>query len=356
MATIQTRKQGDGRRRFTATVRLRVEGQAYQESRTFGTRAAAVAWAAQREDEIKQGGPGAAAVRRVTVKSLIEAYLAQSGERLGRSKASHLRLLTTFELADQDALRLTAAAVVAHVRARRAAGTGPATVLGDLIWLRVVWRYALLERIGVRMAVLDEATVFCKAEKLVSKANRRVRRVTAAELRALGAWFRGRQGRRANVPPMYDLMWAAIYSCRRLEELCQLRLEDWDREAGTWLVRNVKHPQGAEGHHLVMQVPARLVPVLEVLEKAFQRAPGDDRLVPLRSKSVSSYWTRQLKLVGIADLHWHDLRHEGASRLAEDGLSIPQIQAVSLHESWSSLQRYVHVPPRRAERVEWEGA
>ena len=41
-----------------------------------------------------------------------------------------------------------------------------------------------------------------------------------------------------------------------------------------------------------------------------------------------------------------DLRHEGITRLAEDGLTIPQIQQVSLHESWESLRRYVNLSHR----------
>ena len=49
-----------------------------------------------------------------------------------------------------------------------------------------------------------------------------------------------------------------------------------------------------------------------------------------------------MHMLDIHDLHFHDLRHEGCSRLAESGLSIPEIQQVSLHDSWSSLQIYVN--------------
>jgi integrase len=330
-----------------------VGGKVYQESRTFGRKAVAEAWARDREDVLKLN-PAAVVTQRVSVKTLIEDYLAQKGVVLGRSKASHLRLLMTFALAEEDAVGLTALQVVDHVRSRRAGGTGAATVLNDLIWLRVVWRFALVQQVPVRLAVLDEAMRYCKAEKLVAKPIKRVRRPTGEELRRIGAWFLARAARRARVPPMYHLLWAAIYSCRRQDELCRLRLADWDQARGTWLVRDVKHPSGSAGHHLEMVVTERLRPVLTALVAAFDRAPGDDRLVPLAAKSIGSYWTRQLRVLGIQDLHWHDLRHEGCSRLAEDGLTIPQIQAVSLHESWGSLQRYVHVPRRTAARVEWE--
>ncbi|MBV6596110.1 integrase, partial [Acinetobacter baumannii] len=37
----------------------------------------------------------------------------------------------------------------------------------------------------------------------------------------------------------------------------------------------------------------------------------------------------------------------GCTRLAEQSFTIPEIQKVSLHDSWGSLQRYVSVKSRR---------
>src|SRR5215831_10607941 len=47
--------------------------------------------------------------------------------------------------------------------------------------------------------------------------------------------------------------------------------------------------------------------------------------------------------LGIDDLRFHDLRHEGISRLFEMGKTIPQAAAVSGHRSWTSLKRYTHI-------------
>ncbi|MES9883256.1 MAG: tyrosine-type recombinase/integrase [Sedimenticola sp.] len=60
-------------------------------------------------------------------------------------------------------------------------------------------------------------------------------------------------------------------------------------------------------------------------------------------------------MLGIENLKFHDLRHEGASHLAEDGLTIPQIQQVTLHEFLDSLSRYVNMTPIRGERLEFSG-
>jgi integrase len=53
--------------------------------------------------------------------------------------------------------------------------------------------------------------------------------------------------------------------------------------------------------------------------------------------------THASKFLEINDLHFHDLRHEGISRLFEMGCTIPQVAAVSGHRSWQSLQRYSHL-------------
>lgn len=49
------------------------------------------------------------------------------------------------------------------------------------------------------------------------------------------------------------------------------------------------------------------------------------------------------RFLEIEDLHFHDLRHEGISRLFEIGYTIPRAASVSGHRSWSSLQRYSHI-------------
>ncbi len=56
-------------------------------------------------------------------------------------------------------------------------------------------------------------------------------------------------------------------------------------------------------------------------------------------------------LLYIEDLHWHDLRHEACSRLAEMGWTIQQIQVVSGHRTLQSLQRYMHIRPESIHRL-----
>lgn len=358
MASIVARKRNDGSTAYTAQIRLRVGGRMHTESKTFNKRQAALAWAEEREAELRRDPAASArsAHRVATVGDLIDKYISERGaiEPMGRSKLSHLRLLQSFDLASVVASDITPMRLVEHVRARRLAGTGPSTVANDLIWLRVVFRYARTAMgMHVDVHAIDDASEVCRAERIIARPKRRTRRPTDDELRRITKWFGAPKVAKIKGPPMNLIMWFAIYSCRRMSEIFDLRLPDFDREHMTWLVRDLKNPGGSAGNHREMLVPERLLPVIDTILERVPRAPGDDRLLPFNANSVGTYWGKQLKLLGIDDLHFHDLRHEGCSRLAEDGLSIPQIQQVSLHESWSSLQVYVNMRKRKTARVEF---
>ena len=68
-----------------------------------------------------------------------------------------------------------------------------------------------------------------------------------------------------------------------------------------------------------------------------------ERIFPYSTDAIGAAFTRAIALLGIEDLHFHDLRHEGVSRLFEMGLSLPRVAAVSGHRSWNTLKRYTHL-------------
>ena len=59
--------------------------------------------------------------------------------------------------------------------------------------------------------------------------------------------------------------------------------------------------------------------------------------------SVSQAFRRSCDRLGIQGAVFHTLRHTAATRYAKKGLSIPQLQAVTGHKDYRSLQRYTHV-------------
>ena len=66
--------------------------------------------------------------------------------------------------------------------------------------------------------------------------------------------------------------------------------------------------------------------------KAFEIITGlpvvDQRIVPYKAESISAAFQRCCARLNIQDLHLHDLRHEGISRLFDQGLAIQEVECV----------------------------
>jgi integrase len=110
----------------------------------------------------------------------------------------------------------------------------------------------------------------------------------------------------------------------------------------------MKHPGQKIGNDVWCDLPAEAMAVIETM-------PRDDaRIFPYSPGAITANFTRACKVLGIDDLHFHDLRHEGVTRLFEVGLNIPHVAAVSGHRSWSSLKRYTHLRQVGDRYAEWE--
>ena len=57
------------------------------------------------------------------------------------------------------------------------------------------------------------------------------------------------------------------------------------------------------------------------------------------------------KALAQVDLHWHDLRHEALSRLAEDGVPVHELQLLAGHASITTTQLYTHLTGERIRQV-----
>ena len=135
--------------------------------------------------------------------------------------------------------------------------------------------------------------------------------------------------------PMQKVVAFALFSTRRQEEITLLRWEDLDGDR--ILVRDMKHPGDKKGNDVYCELPPEALKVIQSMPR------GEDRIFPFSTDAISASFTRACKFLGIQDLRFHDLRHEGISRLFEIGRTIPQAAAVSGHRSWTSLKRYTHI-------------
>lgn len=68
-------------------------------------------------------------------------------------------------------------------------------------------------------------------------------------------------------------------------------------------------------------------------------------MFPITSDAFKRAFTRACESAGIVGLHFHDLRHEATSRLANQLPNVIELAAVTGHLDLKMLQRYYHARP-----------
>jgi integrase len=349
MATIRGRKQADGTIRYTAIVRLR-QGKTvlHYESKTFSQRSAAGSWAKAREVALQDPNSSLRQNNKPrTLASLIRWYIEtfETVSRCQRSKQTHLQFLERHRIGQANALAITPGQLIKHIQDRRAEGAGAATVANDLTWIGVVLRAARsVDGVAVRPEVVEEARTACRELRLIGKARRRERRPTPEELARLREYFVRSDNRRSKIP-MCDIIEFAIQSARRQAEICRIEWADNDPRGRTGVVRDAKHPRAKDGNHRRFKYTPEAWAIVE------RQPRNSEYIFPYDPNSVGALFTRACHLLGIADLHFHDLRHEGTSRLFERGYQIHEVAQFTLHESWNELKRYTNLRPENVREI-----
>ena len=71
-------------------------------------------------------------------------------------------------------------------------------------------------------------------------------------------------------------------------------------------------------------------------------ADRNTKVFAISAQQLTLWWGRLCGDLGIVDLHWHDLRHEGTSRLFERGLSTAEVMSITGHSTQEMVDRYSH--------------
>jgi integrase len=82
-------------------------------------------------------------------------------------------------------------------------------------------------------------------------------------------------------------------------------------------VRDMKDPEKKKGNDILCDLPPEAIAIIESMPRV---AP---EIFPFSTDAISAAFTRACQFLEIDDLHFHDLRHEGISRLFEMGKTIP---------------------------------
>ncbi|WP_038342336.1 tyrosine-type recombinase/integrase [Acinetobacter sp. A47] len=376
MGTVTKRTQADGTTRYRAQVRVKREGYpVYNASKTFSKKSLADEWIRRTEAEIeinpeKMLNP-AEELKQATLAEFITAYLDEA-DSFARTKTGALKRIASVELSEKNIYSLTRQDFSDFAIGRRKGnpilgteGVAPSTVLKELSHIKAVLVHAQFvwgKNIEHVIDEFDKSLTGLRKARIVTKSKLRDRLPTSDELQALTTLFYSKWMRKKRSVPMHLIMWYAIYSGRREDEICSLRLPDYDRHNTQWLVRDAKHPDGSEGNHKYFHMEPKTIMLTnklmekEVRERVLELGYSDQLLVPVNSKTVSAYFTRACNQLHIEDLRFHDLRHEAATRYAEEGFTIPQLQTITLHESWNTLKRYVNLKKRGEHRLDFAEA
>ncbi len=326
-------------------------------SDTFLRRRDAETWALEVERAIDLGQTTPTKSRRAatTFGDLIrihEGDLQEVGKVIRRSKAAVLAALKE-SLGNTRLKDLTRERLIEYGRRRFKEGAGPVTLSIDFSHIRTILTHAAaLHGVKVSPEEVRLARVALSRLGLVGKGNERDRRPTDDEIEALITYF---ESNPRQLIPMGRIIRFAIATAMRQDELCRVEWTDVDLQRKTVTVRDRKDPRRKDGNH-------QKVPLLNLTgfdawtilleQKIITRGLG--RVFPHNGRSVGTAFRRACRELKIEDLHFHDLRHEGTSRLFEAGLSIERVALVTGHKDWRMLRRYTNLKPEDLLRLQRE--
>ncbi len=307
-------------------------------SRTFPTKGEAQDWARDIEAQMRRRVfVDTSEAERTTLEESLSRYLREVTPNK-KGEVQERRRVKAWQrdpLAKRFVTDVTAADIAAWRDARLKAGASPTTCRTDLALISHLYTTARKEwGWPISNPVADV--------RLPRQAEGRKRR-----LEPLGdgmteeAWLLlGAAGGPDWLVPLIRL---ALETAARQGELLALRWADVNEKAGTARFNETK----AGG--------ARTIPLSDIALTVLAEWRGDisrvGKVFPgVTQNRVSVLFARACESVGLDDLRYHDLRHEGVSRLFEAGLNHMEVASISGHRTMQMLMRYTH--PRAADLAE----
>jgi integrase len=345
--------QVDGK--WRATVRVKRDGKMIlNRTKSFASKRHAMEWASKIEAEASANIEAIihkVAHGTVTFGALVDRYSTDfdtTSKPFGETKRYIVRILSGCELAGKPVQAIKAADIIGYIKNRQAQHGGMPSTLYQ--YANIIHQIFTLAKpvwgVDVPMTEADAAIVMLKKTAIVKTlGNERDRRLMGDEYQRISAWLSKYDQDRAKEFKAFTAVFQfAVVSAFRLGEICRIRWADVNPEKRTVIIRDRKDPREKAGNDQV-------VPLLTEAWAIVQAQPRtDEEIFPARVGSVSNLFIRCCEALGIEDLHFHDLRHEGTSRLFEAGYQIQEVALVTGHKNWKSLQRYTQIKPESLHR------
>lgn len=302
---------------------------------TFEVKRQAETWARQIEADMDHGVV-APTLGTLTIADVLDAYvkMRDRARPISDSSNEHYMLKALRRgLGHHRLSAITPDDLVSYATMRKEEGAGPYTVNMDISKLGTALRYG---GAALRIAppdVVGAARPLLSHLRLIGGGGKRERRPTEDEMAAVLKHLREVRGQR-----YADAVLFAAKTAMRRGEVCAIKKSDINQATRIVPVWR-KHPRKGK----VLEK----VPLLgDAMELALSQPDSEDgRVFPMDPTTLSKYFTWACQELGIPDLHLHDMRHEGTSRMFEDGLGVERVALVTGHKSWAMLKRYTQLKP-----------
>jgi integrase len=313
-----------------------------RQSKTFSTKGAADRWARETEREIERGAWRSTDVaERMTVRALMTRYRDEilPSKRSAASLQCVANKIIESDLASLPLIALTPERVAQYRDERlrtRARNGGP---FGK-VQKRLLSTQSVRHEIALLKRAIDQGIrewgLYLPAGNPVSQVRLppmgkpRDRRLTPGEYERL--LKTARASRCKILPTAIEL---AVETAMRREELCSLTWANVDMN------RRVAHLQTTKnGESRDVPLSSRSIVLLTQLVRPIHGGP----VLRMKGGALSQAFRRVAERAKLENLHWHDLRHEATSRLAERlGNDVMALAAVTGHKTLQMLKRYTHL-------------
>lgn len=317
-----------------------------EQSKSFETRRDAAEWARAEEREMDRGAwRDRSAADSTTLYSLLDRYLKDVVPAKKGADVEKLRI-ATLQRDKLSKYKLSALSplVLAEWRDRRIeAGCQGATVRREMDVISAVMNWARRE-----LMIAVENPIAAIKRPAPSKARGRrledgeeTRLLTALEDHG-GESERedGKKYRRGSRNPwIRPVVLFALETAMRRGEILALEWKNVDLKRRTAYLPDTKN-----GESRTVPMSSRAVAVLEGLleiQDGVKVLPAG-KVFKTTADAIKKAWERACKTAGLEDLHFHDLRHEATSRLAERLPNVIELAAVTGHKDLQMLKRYYH--------------
>jgi integrase len=296
--------------------------------KSFDTKQEAEKWARDLEAQVDKFGaaPDTKILEITTLGDLLERYKREVSpmKRGAVQEIQRIDILRRHELAYRTMIGLSQQDI-ASFRDERLQSVAPSTVVREL---------AIISHV-VEVAIRDWGLPLSRnVVKLVRRPvirNERSRRLIGnEEQRLLDGCDAGQ------IPFLKTLIILAIQTGMRRSEILGLKWSDISHNRRVITLTLTKNGSGRE-------VPLSQRAFDALMDWKSRTDVDSSTVFPMTAGALEQAWRRLLNRAGIAGLRFHDLRHEGVSRLFERGLNMIEVSSISGHRELRMLKRYTHL-------------